>query len=140
MMESGEATIGSYYAGDYFTMRDEQADGVDLQFYYPESTNLYVDAMCIPKCSKNQEVAERYINFLLTEAPAIANAEMTYYASPNKVVYNNETYKADLEDAYDVLYPDDFNFAEEYAKSAYRNLNSETLAYMTSLWENLKIK
>jgi len=48
MMESGEAAIGSYYAGDYFTMVDAQADDVDLQFYYPERCNYFVDAMCIP--------------------------------------------------------------------------------------------
>ena len=32
MMESGEAAIAAYYAGDYFTMVDAQADNVDLQF------------------------------------------------------------------------------------------------------------
>ena len=30
MMESGEAAVSSYYAGDYFLMRDGQADHVDL--------------------------------------------------------------------------------------------------------------
>ena len=35
MMESGEAAIGAYYAGDYFTMVDAEADNVDLRFYYP---------------------------------------------------------------------------------------------------------
>ena len=30
MMESGEAAVGAYYAGDYFTMKDAQADNVDL--------------------------------------------------------------------------------------------------------------
>ena len=43
MMESGEASIGAYYAGDYFTMKDAQAEDVDLQFYYPENTNYYID-------------------------------------------------------------------------------------------------
>lgn len=54
MMESGEAAIGAYYAGDYFTMADAQAEDVDLQFYYPEQTNFYVDAMCIPSCTQNK--------------------------------------------------------------------------------------
>ena len=45
MMESGEAAVGAYYAGDYFTMLDNQSDSVDLQFYYPERTNSFVDAM-----------------------------------------------------------------------------------------------
>ncbi len=58
IMESGEAAIGAYYAGDYFTMVDAQAENVDLQFYYPEQTNYYVDAMCIPSCAQNKELAE----------------------------------------------------------------------------------
>lgn len=48
MMESGEAAVASYYAGDYFTMCDAQAENVDLQFYYPDETNYFIDAMCIP--------------------------------------------------------------------------------------------
>ena len=35
MMETGEAAIGAYYAGDYLTMAENQAENVDLQFYYP---------------------------------------------------------------------------------------------------------
>ena len=33
MMESGEAAIAAYYAGDYFTIVDNQAENVDLKFY-----------------------------------------------------------------------------------------------------------
>ena len=96
MMESGEAAIGAYYAGDYFTMVDAQAENVDLQFYYPEKTNFYVDAMCIPSCAQNKELAEIFINYMLSEEAAVANAEYTYYASPNSLVYNNATYLEDL--------------------------------------------
>lgn len=137
-METGEMAVGAYYAGDYFTMRDEQAEGVDLKFYYPEATNLYVDAMCIPKGAKNKTVAERFINFLLSEEAAIANAETTYYASPNKTVYENADYKEYLDDAYDVLYPEGFDFFESYKKYAFRNLSDEMLDYMTSLWNSVK--
>ena len=81
-LESGEAAIGAYYAGDYFTMVDAQADNVDLQFYYPEPTNYFVDAMCIPTGCQNQELAEIFINYMLSEEAAVANAEYIYYASP----------------------------------------------------------
>ena len=140
MMESGEAAIGAYYAGDYFTMVDAQAENVDLQFYYPEQTNFYVDAMCIPSCAQNKELAEIFINYMLSEEAAVANAEYTYYASPNSLVYNNATYLEDLgEDTIAVLYPELGNFAEQYNKMAFRNLDSETLHYLNTLWENLKI-
>ena len=140
MMESGEAAIGAYYAGDYFTMVDAQSENVDLQFYYPENTNFYVDAMCIPSCAQNKELAEIFINYMLSEDAAIANAEYTYYASPNSIVYTNDSYIEEMGgDVMEVLYPELENFAESYNKMAYKNLDSETLAYLNTLWENVKI-
>ncbi len=140
IMESGEAAIGAYYAGDYFTMVDAQAENVDLQFYYPDLTNYYVDAMCIPSCAQNKELAEIFINYMLSEEPAVANAEYTYYASPNSIVYNNATYIEDMgEDVITVLYPENGSFSENYNKLAYRNLNAEMLDYLNTLWENIKI-
>jgi len=140
LMESGEASIGAYYAGDYFTMADNQAGDVDLQFYYPERTNFYIDAMCIPKGSQNKELAEIFINYMLSEEPAIANAEYTYYASPNRIVYENETYLEDMgEDVIEVLYPEIENFSELYNTYAYRNLDTDMLDYLNTLWETVKI-
>ena len=140
MMESGEAAIGAYYAGDYFTMVDAQADNVDLQFYYPERTNFFVDAMCIPRGCQNQELAEAFINYMLSEEPAIANAEYIYYASPNSLVYNNPDYQEELgEETMDVLYRFTDNFNDYLNKYAYYNLDAETLGYITTLWETLKI-
>jgi len=140
MMESGEASIGSYYAGDYFTMLDNEAENVDLRFYYPERTNYFFDAMCIPSCCQDKELAEIFINYMLSEEPAIANAEYICYASPNSLVYENEGYMEDMgEDAIAVLYPEIDDFSERYNKYAYRNLDQDTLDYMNSLWETLKI-
>ena len=140
MMESGEAAVGAYYAGDYFTMKDAQADNVDLQFYYPEKTNFYVDAMCIPTCAQNKELAEIFINYMLSEDAGVANAEYTYYASPNSLVYNNTDYIDEMgEEAMTILYPELGSFAEQYNLLAYRNLDAEMLDYVNTLWENVKI-
>ena len=140
MMESGEAAIGAYYAGDYFTMVDAQSENVDLQFYYPENTNFYVDAMCIPSCAQNKELAEIFINYMLSEDAAIANAEYTYYASPNSIVYTNDGYIEEMGgEVMEVLYPELDSFAEAYNKLAYRNLDNETLSNLNTLWENIKI-
>ena len=120
MMESGEAAIGAYYAGDYFTMIDAQADGVDLQFYYPERTNYFIDAMCVPSCCQNKELAEIFINYMLSPEPAIANAEYIYYACPNKAVFTDEDYIEEMgEEAMEILYPSG--------------------NYVNTLWESLKI-
>lgn len=139
MMESGEAAAGAYYAGDYFTMVDAQAENVDLQFYYPAETNFYVDAMCIPSCAKNKELAEIFINYMLSEEPAVANALYTYYASPNSAVYENEGYIEEMGDAMEVLYPDLGDFSAQYNRLAFRNMDADMLSYMTTLWENVKI-
>ena len=134
-MENGSAAIAAYYAGDYLAMYENNED---LEFFYPkEGTNLYVDAMCIPKNSKNKTLAERYINYMLTEEPAIANAEYTYYASPNRVVVENEGYREYMseikEDAYEKMYGTDGVNA-----TAYVNLTNENLALINELWEELK--
>ena len=140
IMESGEAAVGAYYAGDYFTMLDNQAEDVDLKFYYPERTNYYIDAMCIPTGCQNKELAEIFINYMLSEEPAIANAEYTYYASPNSLVYESAVYKEDMgNDAIELLYPQMDNFSELYNTYAYRNLSKETLGYINTLWETVKI-
>ena len=140
MMESGEAAIAAYYAGDYFTMLDAEAEDVDLCFYYPERTNYFVDAMCIPSCCQDKELAEIFINYMLSEEPAIANAEYIWYASPNSAVVENEDYIEEMGDeAMAILYPDIEDFSALYNEYAYRNLDDEFLDYVNTLWESLKI-
>lgn len=137
-MISSSAAIASYYAGDFFTMYEGNSD---LAFYYPkEGTNIYIDAMCIPATSKNQLIAERYIDFMLSEQPAIANAEYTCYASPNLLVTNNQEYidyMSELHpDAMKILYSEDNDFETTF----YKNLSREKLTMLNSLWEELKIE
>ena len=140
MMESGEAAIGAYYAGDYLTMVENQAENVDLQFYYPDNTNLFVDAMCVPKGCQNKELAEIYINFMLSREAAIANAEYVCYASPNALVYNDEEYIEDMgEDAYGILYPENFDFAASYDANCYKDLDRATKEYLNKKWDELRV-
>lgn len=117
-MESGAALLAAYYAGDYFTMVDVNDR---LCFAYPkEGTNFFYDAMCVPTCSREPELAQIYMNFLLggTEGEsldvAIANAAWIAYSSPNKRVTMNLDYLADMTDeeegygaeALSILYPE----------------------------------
>ncbi len=134
-MENGSAAIAAYYAGDYLAMYENNPD---LEFFYPsEGTNLYIDAMCIPKSAKNKEIAERYIEFMLHKDPATANAEYTYYASPNRTVVENEdyiNYMSEIkDDAYEKMYG-----TENVKATAYVNLSNEKLALINNLWEELK--
>ncbi|MBE6625998.1 MAG: spermidine/putrescine ABC transporter substrate-binding protein [Ruminococcaceae bacterium] len=136
-MKGGSAAIAPYYAGDFFTM---YADNERLAFFHPEEgTNMFVDAMCIPASTQNYELALEYINFMLSEEIAIANAEYICYASPNSLVYENETYMEDMAevhpDAISILYDFDMSKMEFY-----HDLSDETRMLMNSLWEDLKIE
>ena len=137
MMESGSAAVAAYYAGDFLTMYEENED---LEFYYPkEGTNFYVDAFCVPYNSQNPEIAEEYINFMLSEEPAVANAEATYYASPNSTVIESDEYKEYMnsikDDAFEILYG-----SEDVTTSTYKNLSADGLSQMNDLWEELKVE
>jgi spermidine/putrescine transport system substrate-binding protein len=161
MMESGDAAVAAYYAGDCITMMENSSSNVSLDFFYPKDengnicTNLFMDAMCIPTCAKNKELAEAYINFMLSTDLVIdgeacdvarANAEYIYYATPNAAVYNNPEYQESMGmgdeecDYYAMLYPEGFDFAASYEKFAYANLDKDLLAYISDLWLDLKLQ
>ena len=135
-MESGEASIAPYYAGDFFTM---YGNNKDLAFYYPkEGTNVFVDAVCIPENAKHKEAAELYINFLLDPAIGKANAEYIYYASPNTGVMEDKEYREFLQelhpDAYNILYGTN----DDYNAVTFLNLSDDMKAHMNDLWGKLK--
>ena len=138
-MKSGSAAVAAYYAGDFFSMYE---DNEDLDFYYPrEGTNSYVDAMCVPANSQNKELAMRYINFMCEEEIAVANAEFTCYASPLDTVVQNEGYRKTMaevhEDAMEILYGE---AASSVPTQPYMNLSPDRLAMLNSLWEELKVE
>ena len=137
-MKNGSAAIAPYYAGDYMTMYDSNDL---LGFYYPEEgTNVFVDAMCVPACAKNKELAEQYINFMLEKEIAVANAEYIGYASPHTLVREDEEYIAYMEDwhedAMEILYAENSGVKTEY----YESLDADTLSLQNGLWESLKIE
>ncbi len=138
-MSSGSAAIAAYYAGDFMSMYE---DNEDLAFFYPkEGTNSYIDAMCIPKDSKNYDLAHEYINFMCEEEIAVANAEYTYYASPLTTVVSNEEYIETMSevhpDALEILYGEASN---SVPSQAYLNLAPDKLVLLNDLWEELKVE
>lgn len=130
-METGEASIAPYYAGDCLTMMDVNKD---LKFFYPEEgTNIFVDSICIPKNAKNVEAALMYINFLLDPDVATANAEYLGYASPNTAVVNNKDYCYYQNE---VLYPAETAMPKvQY----YHDIDTDTRTYYEKLWSEVKL-
>ncbi len=130
-METGEASIAPYYAGDYLTMVENNPD---LKFFYPqEGTNIFIDSVCIPKAAKNYDAALMYINFLLEPQIATANAEYIGYASPNTAVINNPDYYYYQNE---ILYPNE----EDIPKvQYYHNIKKETRMHYEMLWVDVKL-
>lgn len=133
-MGGGEAALAPYYVGDGVTM---MADNPDLAMFIPaEGSNLYVDAMCIPKGSTNKEAAEMFINFMCETPVALANAEYICYSTPqtealaeldpeyadNKLMYPDQSV-LDAAETYDVL-PDSINAAMDAAWSSVRSYDA----------------
>ena len=127
-MENEEAYIATYYAGDCMLMMEENPD---LAFYLPENQgfNLFTDAMCIPKCCKEKEAAEKFIDFLCD--PEISGANMNYicYASP---ISASKEYMDDYLKESEVVYPS----AEVLERgTAYAYLSEEISRYVESLYQ-----
>lgn len=142
IMEEGDAALAPYYAGDFFTMKENNED---LEFFYPRNdngeliTNQFIDVMCIPAASKNKAAAEMFINYMLRPDIALANAEYICYASPNTAVIENEEYSFNKENdpyAYSILYPDEF--ADFDKKLMFRHLDENTINIMNDQWAFIK--
>lgn len=124
-MTAGEAALAPYYAGDAVTMI---GDNPDLDFVVPkEGTNRFVDAMVVPKSSKNKDLAEQFINFMLEEDVALANIEYIGYSTP----------MSNVKELLDEEVQNSFSYPDEEVLSrceTFVNLDDETTAYMQDNW------
>lgn len=85
MITNGDAAMGVTYSGDFMDLYwDESADYSNIGYGVPkEGTNLWFDAMVIPKSSKHQKEAEMFINFMMDPENAYQNSNAVGYTSPN---------------------------------------------------------
>lgn len=130
-MGAGEAVLAPYYAGDAITLMD---DFENLGFVIPESgTNLFIDAMCIPRGSRNKAAAEMYINFMCEADASYAVSDFIGYSTPNQKAYEmlDDEVKND-----GISYPDDDFIAEK--TTIFRNLSDEANLTMQTLWTEMK--
>jgi spermidine/putrescine transport system substrate-binding protein len=131
-MENGEAAVAPYYAGDAIQMMQ---DNKNLAFAVPkEGTNLFVDAMVIPKGSTHKADAEAYINYLCSAGAGVKNCKATGYSTPMTTTFaklpssvKNNKYE----------YPDD---AVLKNTEIYTNLPQGTLDLYDSLWTQIVSK
>lgn len=126
-MPGESAAIAPYYAGDCVTM---MADNESLAFYRPEHTNIFNDAMCVPKTSRNKALAETFINFMLEEDVGLANTEYLGYSTPNQAVLD----KLELDDEIRAISYPEISDKWEHMEL----LSPEIEALMSELWVEVK--
>lgn len=130
-MEGGSAALAPYYVGDAVVMMENNED---LDYVIPdEGTNLFFDAVCIPKGAANKEAAEMYINFLCETEIAFANCGYIGYSTPHTAALEllDEDVKND-----ERRYPSDA-FLEEKTET-FRALSDSANQYMQDLWNQIK--
>ena len=131
LMENEEAWIAPYYAGDYLTMSDENEA---LEFYLPEHQgyNIFVDAMCIPKCAKEKEAAELFINFLCD--PEIAGGNMDWICYSTPISAAKEHMDPEIVNS-EICYPPNLeDILEDRKDYRYLSLPAETTRLMEELF------
>ena len=93
-MINGYQDIAVVYSGDATVILDENEE---MSFYMPaEGTNIWCDAMVIPKNAENPLLAHEFINYMLTYEAAFDSSETVGYASPNAEVLEEMSTQEDL--------------------------------------------
>ncbi len=93
-MINGYQDIAVVYSGDATVILDENED---MSFFMPEEgTNIWCDAMVIPKNAENPKLAHEFINYMLSYEAAFDNSETVGYASPNAEVLEEMSSQEDL--------------------------------------------
>ncbi|MEA4961750.1 Spermidine/putrescine-binding periplasmic protein [bioreactor metagenome] len=80
-MIGGEAALAVVWSGDAIYMKRENPD---LEYVIPkEGSNIWFDAVVIPKSSQHKKEAELFINYLCETEVAFKNADFIGYATPH---------------------------------------------------------
>ena len=104
-MMNGNKDIAVVYSGAATYI---QSENEDMSFWMPnEGTNLWYDAMVIPKNAQNPLLAHEFINYTLTYEAALANSEYVGYTSPNEEVMLELSSDEGLYGAYEAYVPRD---------------------------------
>lgn len=83
-MAQARKALGLIYSGDAAYVMSENEN---MGFYMPTSgTNLWSDAMVIPKNAKNSKLANEFIRYITSYDAAMDNSSYVGYTSPNKEV------------------------------------------------------
>ena len=130
-MMNGYKDIAVVYSGDAAVVLDENEN---MSFYMPsQGTNIWCDAMVIPKNAENPKLAHEFINYMLTYEAAFDNTETVGYTSPNAEVFEEMTSSEDL-------YADNAAYLPRsgYDKDEMFHDNQTLMRELSKLWIKVK--
>lgn len=129
-MAQGRKALGLIYSGDAAYVMSENED---IGFYMPKTgTNIWSDAMVIPKNATNVELAHEFINYVSSYEGAYDNSSYVGYTSPNKEVMIDLS-KTDYQgiNAYTPIRQNDQDEVFKY--------NAKTRKMLSNYWSKIKI-
>ena len=131
-MAQGRKALGLIYSGDATYVMDENED---MGYYLPETgTNLWSDAMVIPKNAKNPELAHAFINYACDYDGAYDNSSYVGYTSANQEVMDDLSGEGGDFEGINAYIPRSGNDMDEVFV-----YNESTRKMISNLWSKVKI-
>ena len=131
-MAQGRKALGLIYSGDASYV---MAENEDMGYFMPETgTNLWSDAMVIPKNAKNPDLAHAFINYASDYDGAYDNSSYVGYTSANQEVMDDLSGKGGDYEGINAYIPRTGNENDEVFE-----YNADTKKIISDLWSRVKI-
>lgn len=131
-MAQGRKALGLIYSGDATYVMEENEN---MGYYMPDTgTNLWSDAMVIPKNAKNPELAHAFINYASDYDGAYDNSSYVGYTSANQEVMDDIYGEGGDYEGIEAYIPRIDNPNDEVFV-----YNKDTKKIMGDLWSRVKI-
>ena len=131
-MAQARKALGLIYSGDAAYVMSENEN---MGFYMPKSgTNLWSDAMVIPKNAKNPKLANEFIRYITSYDAAMDNSSYVGYTSPNKEVMEGLGGKGGDYDGINAYTP-----RAGYDKDEVFQYDEITRKIIADLWSRVKV-
>ena len=131
-MAQARKALGLIYSGDAAYVMSENEN---MGFYMPKSgTNLWSDAMVIPKNAKNPKLANEFIRYITSYDAAMDNSSYVGYTSPNKEVMEELGGKGGDYDGINAYAP-----RAGYDKDEVFQYDEITRKIIADLWSRVKV-
>lgn len=131
-MAQGRKALGLIYSGDATYV---MAENENMGFFMPEGgTNLWSDAMVIPKNAQNPELAHAFINYASDYDGAYDNSSYVGYTSANEEVMNDLAGEGGDFEGINAYIPRTGNPNDEVFV-----YNADTKKIISDLWSRVKI-